>query len=150
MASSIDASIPRLQPIEKIDGDESESIKTLVKNLGLMKHIEGGYFAEIDRNPLIIPNPFLSPSSSTQQKEGDWGEKRDGMTASAPRGGDDKVRNASTSIFYLLSRTTPLGSFHRNRGRTVNSPKLSPPSFSSRPLMAISFAVPSSPAIRVI
>ncbi|OAK96700.1 hypothetical protein IQ06DRAFT_282093 [Phaeosphaeriaceae sp. SRC1lsM3a] len=86
---------------------ESASTQSLISALSLQKHVEGGYFAEIDRNPLIIPNPF-PPSSTTQ-------------TAEKPMSGDDSVRNASTSIYYLLTPTTPQGHFHRNKGRTVHT-----------------------------
>ena len=34
---------------------------------------------------------------------------------------NDSYRNASTSIHYLLTPSTPLGSFHRNRGRTIHT-----------------------------
>ncbi|CAD0100958.1 unnamed protein product [Aureobasidium mustum] len=35
--------------------------------------------------------------------------------------GQDKTRNASTSIHYLLTPESPMGAFHRNRGRTVHT-----------------------------
>jgi predicted cupin superfamily sugar epimerase len=89
---------------------ESASTQTMIQSLGLEKHIEGGYFAEIDRNPLTIPNPFLSssPLSNTQ-------------TAEKPFSGDNSIRNASTSIYYMLTPTSPQGNFHRNKGRTVHT-----------------------------
>ncbi|KAH7381333.1 RmlC-like cupin domain-containing protein [Phaeosphaeria sp. MPI-PUGE-AT-0046c] len=87
--------------------EESASTQAIITGLGLQKHVEGGYFAEIDRNPLTIPNPF--PASSTAQ------------TAQKPRSGDDSIRNASTVIYYLLTPTTPQGHFHRNKARTVHT-----------------------------
>lgn len=90
---------------------ESESTKQVISTLNLIKHIEGGYFAEIDRDPLTIPNPF---SSSEKLLQG-------AKTAEQPLSGDDSIRNASTSIYYLLTPTTPQGHFHRNRGRTVHT-----------------------------
>lgn len=117
--SSIDPSIPPLKPsfAAEPDGRETEEMETLIKGLGLMKHIEGGYFAEIDRNPLIIPNPFLPEPGSVVKEEG----LVPGRTALKPRSGDDSTRNASTSIYYLVTPTTPTGHFHRNKGRTVHT-----------------------------
>lgn len=88
---------------------ESASTASIISALHLEKHIEGGYFAEIDRNPLTIPNPFLQDRST------------DSPTADTPFSGDNSIRNASTSIYYMLSPVTPQGHFHRNKGRTVHT-----------------------------
>ncbi|KAI8931512.1 hypothetical protein NX059_011172 [Plenodomus lindquistii] len=97
--------------------EESESRQTrnLIHALNMTPHIEGGYFAEIDRNPHVIPNPFLSDhdSSSTTAEEA--------RTAQTPLSGNDNIRNASTSIYYLLTPDRPQGHFHRNKGRTVHT-----------------------------
>jgi predicted cupin superfamily sugar epimerase len=85
---------------------ESPSTQSIIKALSLEKHVEGGYFSEIDRDPLTIPNPF--PHTSSQ-------------TASLPISGDNSLRNASTSIYYLLTPVSPQGHFHRNKGRTVHT-----------------------------
>ncbi|KAF2650554.1 hypothetical protein K491DRAFT_608576, partial [Lophiostoma macrostomum CBS 122681] len=102
---------------------ETPATEILIQSLGLQKHIEGGYFAEIDRNPLIISNPFLAPTShnllptppneTTTSKAEE--ELEEGRTA------NDAIRNASTSIFYMLTPTNPMGHFHRNKGRTVHT-----------------------------
>jgi predicted cupin superfamily sugar epimerase len=92
------------------DAKESEATQQIIDALHLVKHIEGGYFAEIDRNPLTIPNPFLKENGGKEEVQ---------RTAEKPMSGDDAVRNASTSIYYVLSPTTPQGHFHRNKGRTV-------------------------------
>jgi predicted cupin superfamily sugar epimerase len=85
--------------------DESPQIQKIIKALGLETHVEGGYFVETDRDPLLIPNPFLSPSQRTE-----------------PHIPDSELwRNASTSIFYLITPQRPLGRFHRNKGRTVHT-----------------------------
>jgi len=108
--SSIDPSIPPLQPLypykPQVFTPESPASTTLIAALNLQAHIEGGYFVELDRNPLTIPNPF--PSTPNQ-------------TAAKPFSGDDSIRNASTSIFYYLSKGRPQGCFHRNKGRTVHT-----------------------------
>ncbi|OAL52621.1 hypothetical protein IQ07DRAFT_585777 [Pyrenochaeta sp. DS3sAY3a] len=97
---------------------ESPSTASLISHLALERHIEGGYFAEIDRNPLIIPNPFLAPASTSPSKGPSTTSTT--FTATTPFSGDNH-RNASTSIFYLLTPVTPQGHFHRNKGRTVHT-----------------------------
>jgi predicted cupin superfamily sugar epimerase len=87
---------------------ESSSTASIISALNLEKHVEGGYFAEIDRDPLTIPNPF---SLETSYK----------TTTAKPLSGDNSLRNASTSIYYLLTPVAPQGHFHRNRGRTVHT-----------------------------
>jgi predicted cupin superfamily sugar epimerase len=89
---------------------ELPSVQSIITALSLEKHIEGGYFAEIDRNPLTIPNPFLSSTVHDVSQ-----------TAEKPMSGDNSIRNASTSIYYMLTPTTPQGHFHRNKGRTVHT-----------------------------
>jgi predicted cupin superfamily sugar epimerase len=101
---------PAYPPNPTPDVQESETTQQIINALKLEKHIEGGYFAEIDRNPLVIPNPFLKDNGGDGEGE---------RTAEKPMSGDDGVRNASTSIYYMLSPTTPQGHFHRNMGRTV-------------------------------
>ena len=36
--------------------------KALIAQLGLLKHPEGGYFVETDRQPETVPSPFASTS----------------------------------------------------------------------------------------
>jgi predicted cupin superfamily sugar epimerase len=87
---------------------DSPSTASIISTLGLEKNIEGGYFSEIDRNPLLIPNPFSTTTNTLQ-------------TAEKPQSGDNSIRNASTSIYYLLTPHNPQGHFHRNKGRTVHT-----------------------------
>ena len=70
---------------------------SLIKTLKLQAHPEGGYFVETDRDPLRVANPFKPTSPS------------------------DSTRNASTTIFYLLTPGSSAGRFHRNKGRTVHT-----------------------------
>jgi predicted cupin superfamily sugar epimerase len=111
--STIDPSIPPLHPVyiynPKQPTPESPTAQKLIKHLSLQPHIEGGYFVELDRDPLTIPNPFPSVPAPPNQ------------TAAKPFSGDESIRNASTSIFYYLSRGRPQGCFHRNKGRTVHT-----------------------------
>lgn len=118
MTSSIPGLSTKLTPIypsssSSEEEEESATTKSLISCLALQTHIEGGYFAELDRNPLLIPNPFLESGANEQ------GEADSERTAEKPSSGDNAVRNASTSIYYLLSRGQPMGRFHRNRARTV-------------------------------
>ncbi|KAI8957397.1 RmlC-like cupin domain-containing protein [Daldinia sp. FL1419] len=86
---------------------EPASTQTVIKALSLEPHIEGGYFVETDRDPLLIPSPFpQTPASS--------------LVPQRP-GFDPAHRNASTTIFYYLTPQSPQGNFHRNRGRTVHT-----------------------------
>ncbi|KAI1380963.1 RmlC-like cupin domain-containing protein [Hypoxylon crocopeplum] len=86
---------------------ESSDTESVIKALSLIPHIEGGYFVETDRDPLLIASPFPpTPASS--------------LVPQRP-GFNPAYRNASTSIFYYLTPNSPQGNFHRNRGRTVHT-----------------------------
>ena len=91
-----------IQPtfVPKSNGLESPSTKRLITKLGLQRHPEGGYFVETDRDALLVPNPFQTPSQGTFT---------------------DQTRHASTTIFYYLTPANPTGVFHRNKGRTVHT-----------------------------
>lgn len=92
-----DPSIPPLKPAFDPSGTQPESahLKAVIEKLGLQSHVEGGYFVETDRDTLRIPNPFSQDSEDT--------------------------RSACTTIHYLLTPKSPLGAFHRNKGRTVHT-----------------------------
>jgi predicted cupin superfamily sugar epimerase len=83
---------------------ESRAVASTIASLNLQKHPEGGYYAETDRASLLIPNPFKISDGST-----------------GPNADKDSVRNASTTIFYLLTPKSPVGHFHRNKARTVHT-----------------------------
>ncbi|OAP61958.1 hypothetical protein AYL99_04161 [Fonsecaea erecta] len=84
---------------------ESQAISHTITTLQLQSHIEGGYFHETDRDPLLVPNPFKNLPLLTNATSRDTSD----------------TRNASTTIYYLLSPKSPVGRFHRNRGRTVHT-----------------------------
>lgn len=84
---------------------EPESINTTISVLKLHKHIEGGYFVETDRAKFTIPNPFLHDAVS------DLATSKEQST----------TRQASTAIYYLISPGSPVGYFHRNKGRTIHT-----------------------------
>ncbi|KAM3075168.1 hypothetical protein ACMFMG_007380 [Clarireedia jacksonii] len=107
MASTTHTIRPSFHPAP--DSEESPQIQEIIKALNLLPHIEGGFFAETDRAPDVVPSPFGSAKSSTS----DLAPQRPGF--------DPNVRNSSTTIFYLLTPNGPQGGFHRNKGRTVHT-----------------------------
>ncbi|PCH38830.1 hypothetical protein WOLCODRAFT_110213 [Wolfiporia cocos MD-104 SS10] len=64
----------------------------LIKTLGLVRHPEGGYYAETDRQVEQVPSPFAG---------------------GAPR-------PLATSIYYLLTPEEPNGVFHMNKSATMH------------------------------
>jgi predicted cupin superfamily sugar epimerase len=109
MSTASSVPLRNLQPYftPKIPNSETPEIERLIASLGLLKHIEGGYFVETDRDSFRIPNPFLhSPVSSLATS----------ITAS-----QSVTRNASTTIYYFLSPESSIGAFHRNKGRTIHT-----------------------------
>jgi len=75
-----------------------------IASLNLQAHPEGGYFVETDRDPLLVPNPFKTPTDKS------------GAAAD-----QDTTRNASTTIYYFITPKSPVGHFHRNKARTVHT-----------------------------
>ena len=67
------------------------SESSLVHTLQLTPHPEGGYYRQTHKNPQTVPRPF-------------------------PGEGLGPTRQASTSIYYLLTPESPIGHFHRNKG----------------------------------
>lgn len=90
---------------------EAPATASIITKLKMLTHIEGGYFVETDRDPLLIPSSFPVDAASEQTLS---------LVPQRP-GFDPLVRNASTSIFYLLTPNSPQGNFHRNRARTVHT-----------------------------
>ncbi|MCJ1432688.1 hypothetical protein MMC27_002045 [Xylographa pallens] len=88
----------------KPNSPESPTIQAIIETLRLQKHLEGGYFVETDRDQLRVPNPFQTPPNPFPNGEA-----------------DDPTRSASTTIYYLITPSNPLGIFHRNKGRTVHT-----------------------------
>jgi len=84
---------------------EPPSIANIIKHLNVQPHNEGGYFVETDRDPRTVPNPF----------------KDQPVLENATSKDNQPTRNASTTIYYLISPKSPVGHFHRNKGRTVHT-----------------------------
>ena len=84
---------------------EPENINITISALSLQKHIEGGYFVETDRAKFTIPNPFLN----------------DAVSDLATSKEQSATRQASTTIFYFITPGSPVGYFHRNKGRTIHT-----------------------------
>ncbi|KAF9068583.1 RmlC-like cupin domain-containing protein [Rhodocollybia butyracea] len=68
------------------------STNNLIKELGLQKHPEGGYFAETNRQSIQVPSPFASA----------------------------ELRSLGTSIYYLLTEDSPSGVIHMNKSITYH------------------------------
>ncbi|KAA1467068.1 hypothetical protein DENSPDRAFT_832042 [Dentipellis sp. KUC8613] len=64
----------------------------LIRDLSLMRHPEGGFFAETDRQEETVPSPFA----------------------------DKQLRSLATSIFYLLTYDEPNGVIHMNKSVTYH------------------------------
>jgi len=64
----------------------------LITQLSLLKHPEGGYFAETDRQIPEVPSPFS----------------------------EHQPRSLATSIYYLLTYDDPDGVFHMNKSVTYH------------------------------
>ncbi|KAF1981979.1 hypothetical protein K402DRAFT_215981 [Aulographum hederae CBS 113979] len=103
--STIDPTLAPLTPLytPRTPRSEPPQITSTLSTLALQEHIEGGYFAETDRDAFLVPNPFHS------------------ITPDLPRKNDDPTRNASTTIFYFVTPGSPQGGFHRNKARTVHT-----------------------------
>jgi predicted cupin superfamily sugar epimerase len=141
MTSTIDSSLPPLKPVyppkdSSAERNELPQLAKLISTLALQQHIEGGYFVETDRDTNRVPNPFLntSPSASSTERTTFYTSTgavsanldnqltdADKSTANTEGNSQDKTRNASTSIHYLLTPESPMGAFHRNRGRTIHT-----------------------------
>ncbi|KAF3925787.1 hypothetical protein ABW20_dc0101719 [Dactylellina cionopaga] len=95
--------------------EESPASLRLIKTLSMLSHPEGGYYIETDRSRNhIISNPFL-----TDAPRDPFAEFSSKITVTAEVK-DDSTRMASTTIFYLLTKFTPKGHFHRNKARTMH------------------------------
>lgn len=83
--------------------------KALISALGLMKHPEGGYFVETDRQPSTVPSPFASMPICSHLVGTEILTRRASMSA------DNGERNLATSIYYLLTHDNPEGVIHMNK-----------------------------------
>ncbi|KAK3499516.1 RmlC-like cupin domain-containing protein [Neurospora hispaniola] len=112
---------------------EPASIQSIIASLSLTAFVEGGYMAETDRNPLKIPSPFpLYPATTFSCSDPNQGSSTDNFDPNSyyRPGFDPKLRNASTTIYYLLTGAnggdgrqggSPKGYLHRNRGRIIHT-----------------------------
>lgn len=97
LSSPLKPTFPPPPGLQASSDSEKPNVETVIKALGMLSHVEGGYFAETDRDPRTVPNPFL------------------------PQDENDPTRNASTTIYYLITEQSPMGAFHRNKARTVHT-----------------------------
>lgn len=94
------------------NASESLSIELLISKLALQKNPEGGYYAETDRDPWRVPNPFPRDDSDAASLQ---------SASSVEADDDDSTRSASTTIYYLLTPENPTGVFHRNKARIIHT-----------------------------
>lgn len=95
----------RIKPIFTTPSEytDTPTVQTTLTALALTPHIEGGFFAQTDRNPYQIPNPYAPNDDNS----------------SCDNAND--TRAASTMIFYYLTPRAPLGAFHCNKSRTIHT-----------------------------
>ncbi|KAI0039501.1 hypothetical protein FA95DRAFT_1504106 [Auriscalpium vulgare] len=67
-------------------------LANLIRDLKLIRHPEGGYYAETDRQEVEIPSPYA----------------------------DGQLRSLATSIYYLLTPDEPNGYIHMNKSVTMH------------------------------
>lgn len=100
---------------------EPPQTQSIITALRMKPHAEGGYFAEAFRDARLVPSPFPEePAVADHQLQ----QRQASPTTSPPPprpGFDPRFRNASTTIFYLLTPISPRGFFHRNRGHTLHT-----------------------------
>lgn len=100
----MDIPLTQIQPVyTKHSYKEDPTIHSLLSHFNLHPHPEGGYFAETDRSPLRVQNPFQTTKTTQQQSQ------------------DQDTRAASSTIYDLLTPDFPLGVFHRNLARTTHT-----------------------------
>ncbi|EQL02378.1 hypothetical protein G6O67_004365 [Ophiocordyceps sinensis] len=91
---------------------EPPKVQATIKALCLVPHIEGGYYVLTDSSPTLIPSPYPADPLSEQTL----------ALVGGPRPGfNPAFRCLSSSIFYYLTPSRPIGSFHRNRSRIIHT-----------------------------
>ncbi|GFG06732.1 cupin domain protein [Aspergillus udagawae] len=107
----MDIPIPSIKPIyhpsPTTPTPKSKPVHTALQTLHLQPHPEGGYYAETDRHPLRIPNPYSQDQSDTNTN-----------TNTNP---NTDTRSLSSTIYYHLTPDSPTSFFHLNRSRTIHS-----------------------------
>ncbi|KAL1644968.1 hypothetical protein SLS58_004039 [Diplodia intermedia] len=119
---------------------EPAGSRAVIAALKMVKHGEGGYFVETDRDSRRVVNPFhpsydsgmtrvstkacFAETTAMEEEaaadDGDGGAGGGGGTQQQQQW-TTLTRSASTSIYYLLTQGRSLGRFHRNSGRTVHT-----------------------------
>ncbi|OJD30356.1 uncharacterized protein BKCO1_6200055 [Diplodia corticola] len=106
---------------------EPAGSRAVIAALKMMKHPEGGYFVETDRDPRRVVNPFHPSYDSGMTEVSTKTCFAETSAAESDAKGDQAqqwtalTRSASTSIYYLLTPGRSFGRFHRNKGRTVHT-----------------------------
>lgn len=79
------------------------ALRQIIDELGLVEHVEGGYFRETDRSPFT-----MEIDADAELKEESSHNKR------------TVKRNYSTLIYYLLTPNSPIGKLHKNKNRIIH------------------------------
>jgi predicted cupin superfamily sugar epimerase len=126
MAHQLDLPLSQIKPVYAPSRGvgpkrESPTVQQTIDILHLQPHIEGGYYVETDRDPLNVPNPFLKGNNKDAGTSYEVPAANVTSTTRLAAGQDHSTRSASTTIYYYLTPGSPVGAFHRNRGRTVHT-----------------------------
>lgn len=84
----------------------SPFFRTIIAELKLIKHKEGGYSREMDRSHFKLQ--VLDSEFQTSIQKLDSSNER------------SETRNYSTLIYYLLTPDLPVGRFHKNKNRIIH------------------------------
>lgn len=90
------------------------ALRRVIDELQLINHREGGFFRETDRSPFTIA--VAEVSSHIPMNAQAVGP---GISATSDTGAVTR-RNYSTLIYYLLTPSSPIGKFHRNKNRIIH------------------------------
>ncbi|KAF5507583.1 Uncharacterized protein CGCA056_v013284 [Colletotrichum aenigma] len=92
---------------------DPSSVQSTIKSLSLLRHFEGGFFAETDRDKTIVASTFPQTPKNPVTLGMIGGFDRPGFVPT--------LRTLSSNIFYCLTPSSPVGRFHRNRCRITHS-----------------------------
>lgn len=90
------------------------SLQNIIDDLQLIGHREGGFFRETDRSPFTMA---VAEKSSHVPMNSQAAGNNISVTSEM---GTVTRRNYSTLIFYLLTPSSPIGKFHKNKNRIIH------------------------------
>ncbi|KAI8178965.1 hypothetical protein K4K49_001771 [Colletotrichum sp. SAR 10_70] len=93
--------------------NDPSSVQRTIKSLSLLRHFEGGFFAETDRDKTTVTSKFPQTPTNPITLGMIGGFDRPGFVPT--------LRTLSSNIFYYLTPSSPVGHVHRNRCRITHS-----------------------------